>query len=159
MTGATDVRPGDANRDAEAPTARDDVFYELLITLTSESGLALDAKAIETFREVVDRTVGDFLVSASRNLNPDLWKDEKFQRWTKMNTKKIARRALDIGGDRPSAERLRQAANEVIVHAHDEYCEKLPSSVTAEATRGRVGRPTRLAVDRRFFMTRIFWSF
>ena len=134
MTGATDVRPGDA----EAPTARDDVFYELLITLVSESGLALDAKAIETFREIVDRTVGDYLVTASRDLNKDLWKDEKFQRWTKINTKKVARAAFDIGGDRPSAEQLRKAANDVIVHAHDEYCDSLPSSVTAVATRGRV---------------------
>ena len=138
MTGATDVRPGDANRDAEAPTARDDVFYELLITLMSESGLALDAKAIETFRDVVDRTVGDFLVSASRNLNQDLWKDEQFQRWTKINTKKVARTALKIGGDRPSAEQVRRAANEVIRYAHDAYCESLPSSIPAVATEGQV---------------------
>lgn len=138
MTGATDVRPEDARNGVGGPTARDDVFYELLITLASESGLALDAKAIETFRDIVDRTVGDFLVSASRDLNQDLWKDEKFQRWTKINTRKVARAALAIGGDRPSAEQLRQAANDVIVHAHDAYCASLPSSVTAEATRGPV---------------------
>ena len=138
MTSATDARPGDARKAAEAPTARDDVFYELLITLMSESGLALDAKAIETFREIVDRTIGDYLVTASRNLNQDLWKDEQFRRWTMINTRKVAQAAFEIGGDRPAADQLRSAANGVIRHAHDAYCASLSSSVTAEATRGPV---------------------
>ena len=128
MTTATDARTSTATKASDAsPTARDDVFYELLLTLTA-GGIALDADGIKVFRDVVDRTVGDFLVNTMRKEGKDLWKSKKFQDWTKRNTRLIAQAALDMGGNQPSASVVRSAANDVIRHAHDDYCASLPRS-------------------------------
>jgi len=122
-----------------AMTSRDELFRELLEVLRSDADLELDADAISAFRVIIDATVGDFVASAQRQ-RQDLSQDEKFKRFIILNIRKISRAALvHAGGNRPTAKQLREAANEVILHAHDAYCASLPNSVpTTSSFRGPV---------------------
>ena len=138
MPTATHVRPSHDNDVPRGPSDRADLFYELLITLTEDGRFALDAKAIKAFRMVIDLTVGDYLAAEMNDTHKDLWKDKRFQKWCKMNVQKIARAARAKGGDRPSAEEIRDASNEVIRTAHDDYCANLPRSMVVPITRGPV---------------------
>lgn len=118
----------DSNRPGSA-APRDDVFRELLDVLREHAHLELEAATIAEFRSVIDATVGDYLVAAMRQYGQDLWQDEKFRQFAMVNVRKISRAARQRGGDRPSAPDLRAAANDVILHAHDEYCAKLPNTI------------------------------
>jgi len=128
MTIATDVRSDDAKDEVVVPKARDDVFYDLLLTLT-EQGISLDADGIKVFRDVVDRTVGDFLVATLRKEGKDLWSNSTFREWTERNTREVGMVAFNMGGAHPSADVVRAAANDVIRRTHDEYCANLPSTI------------------------------
>jgi hypothetical protein len=112
-------------------TKRDDVFYELLLELAAESDLALTADAIREFRVIIDETVGDFLAGVGEADQSDLWRDPKFKQWAIINTRKIARAAHLRGGPQPTARDVRDAADQVILQAHDAYCASLPTTKTA----------------------------
>lgn len=118
-----------------AMTSRDELFRELLDVLRSDSNLELDADAISVFRFVIEATVGDFVASAQRQRQQDLWQDEQFKRFIILNIRKISRAArAHAGGNQPTAEQLREAANRVIIDAHDTYCASLPSSAPPAAS-------------------------
>ena len=132
MTSSMESHEAPGNSTVARTADGDGVFDELLTVLRAQSSLELDDAAVSEFRTIIGATIGDFLSATRQRYGQNLWQDEKFRQFATVNTRKIAKAAYARGGNRPTAADIRTAANEVIMHAHDTYCESLPSTLVPE---------------------------